>query len=67
MLFNYLIPVAIIAASAAQADYTINVVNNCDEVVYAGAGETNAGFAMDPSSPSDAQNNAGRVSADDSA
>lgn len=61
MLLNYLLPVVVGLVSLARADYTITVHNNCDEVIYAAAGETNAGFAMDPSPPSQADFESGRV------
>ena len=61
MLFYSVLAIAAIALPAVHADYTITVINNCDEVVYAGAGETNAGFAMDSNPPSAADYEAGRV------
>lgn len=43
--------------------FNIHVVNNCNEVIYAAAGETNAGFKEDPNPPTQAEYEAGRVSA----
>lgn len=53
---------SLIATIASLArGYTITVVNNCGETIYAAAGETNVGFSMNPNAPSQAEFDAGRV------